>query len=127
LWQYLRRDRLGVRFRRQHALDRYIVDFYASECQLAIEVDGDVHDTQRESDAVREQHLARLGIHMLRFRNDEVLDNPAQVIAAIEARIAEFKQSPSDPTNAPSLPSGEGVGGRNPDNAKAGRGFNPAG
>jgi very-short-patch-repair endonuclease len=112
LWQHIRRGALGASFRRQHALDRFIVDFYAPEVRLAIEVDGDVHDTQREQDAVRQQHLERLGVRFLRFRNEEVLGNTARVTAEIAAKINELKQRSSDPTNSPSLPSGEGAGGR---------------
>ncbi len=92
LWSHLRGAQLGVGFRRQHPLDRFVVDFYAPECQLAVEVDGDVHDTQQEQDAGREQHLARLGVSTVRFRNEAVLSDPMQVVAAIKACISELKQ-----------------------------------
>ena len=93
LWEQLRAGRLdGVKFRRQHPLDRFVVDFYAPEYQLAVEVDGDVHDTQQEQDAGREQHLARLGVSTVRFRNEAVLSDPMQVVEAIKARISELKR-----------------------------------
>ena len=74
---------LGHKFRRQHALDRFIVDFYCAPARLAIEVDGPIHDEQREHDAVRQARLESLGIRVLRFTNDEVLGHLDTVIAAI--------------------------------------------
>jgi very-short-patch-repair endonuclease len=54
IWQRLRRKQIGgLRFRRQHPIDRFIVDFYCSELRLIIEVDGDIHEYTREEDAIR--------------------------------------------------------------------------
>ncbi len=54
LWEQLRNRKLGgFKFRRQHPLDRFIVDFYCAACKLIVEVDGDIHDLQQERDAIR--------------------------------------------------------------------------
>jgi very-short-patch-repair endonuclease len=84
LWEALRTRRFcGVRFRRQHVIDRFVVDFYSSEHRLAIEVDGDIHDQQREHDELRTEYLAARGVRVVRFRNEEVLNDLASVLAAI--------------------------------------------
>jgi very-short-patch-repair endonuclease len=89
LWQYLRNDQLdGARFRRQHAVDTYIVDFFCAKSKLVIEVDGDSHAEQMEYDAawtqwLNEQHNYRV----LRFINREVLTNIESVLEAIRAAL----------------------------------------
>ncbi len=67
----------GIKFRRQHSLDWYIVDFYAAQLKLAVEIDGDIHDTPEAiaKDQQRSQHLVSLGVRVIRFTNDDVLDN----------------------------------------------------
>ncbi|MEW5930528.1 MAG: endonuclease domain-containing protein [Gemmatimonadota bacterium] len=75
LWERLRQRRLsGLRFRRQHAVGRVVLDFYCPEHKLAVEVDGGIHDepVQAEKDAERTRFLAGLGIYVLRVRNEEV-------------------------------------------------------
>ncbi len=105
LWQALRGQTLGARFRRQHTIDRYIVDFVCLKAWLVIEVDGGVHDEtdQAEYDAGRTYTLHELGFRVLRFRNEEVISNLAQVLSAIRENIALSLGSPS--------PQGEGAGG----------------
>jgi very-short-patch-repair endonuclease len=84
LWAALRKTQIdGVRFRRQHAIGRFVLDFYAPSHKLAIEVDGAVHDTQQERDAERTRLLALRGIRVIRFRNDEVEANLAEVVEKI--------------------------------------------
>ena len=75
LWQRIRRKQLGVKFRRQHGIGRYIVDFYCAELNLVIEIDGDSHffDEGKEKDAMRDAFLEALGIKVLRFTNAEVM------------------------------------------------------
>ena len=82
LWLGLRRRLLaGVKFRRQHLIAGYIVDFYCSLLRLAIEVDGGVHALQQERDQERTVHLARLGVHVVRIPNDRILADLPGVIA----------------------------------------------
>ena len=86
LWDAIRSRKVnGARFRRQHAIDRFIVDFYCAEAMLVIEVDGPVHDARAEQDSIRQRHLEQLGLRFLRFSNEDVLKN----LNAVVARIAE--------------------------------------
>ena len=88
LWQHLRQGQLGVKFRRQHSLGSYVVDFYAPEIRLVIEIDGDSHfdhEHARTKDAIRDGTLAADRILVLRFTNPEVM----RETDAVCARIAE--------------------------------------
>ncbi|HEX8691788.1 MAG TPA: endonuclease domain-containing protein [Longimicrobium sp.] len=88
LWQALRRGQLnGLHFRRQHAIDRFILDFYCPRYRLCVEVDGAVHegDDQRARDAERTELLAARGITVLRFTNKDVLSDLPRVLRAITA------------------------------------------
>ena len=88
LWQYLRNDQLGVQFRKQHAVDTYIVDFFCAKSKLVIEVDGDSHAEQIEYDAARTQWLSEQhGYRVLRFTNHDVLTNIEAVLEAIRAAL----------------------------------------
>jgi very-short-patch-repair endonuclease len=88
LWIRIRSRQIsGVRFRRQHAFDRFVLDFFCADLMLAIEVDGPVHDYSREEDAARQQFLELSGIRIIRFTNDDVLLHIDDVIAGIEAEI----------------------------------------
>ncbi len=76
LWEALRCKRLGgLRFRRQHAYEAYIFDFYCPEFKLIIEVDGGYHDTdfQTEKDTERDDYLLACGFRIVRLTNAEVL------------------------------------------------------
>ncbi|MBM3933762.1 MAG: endonuclease domain-containing protein [SAR202 cluster bacterium] len=89
LWQRLRNRRLdGLRFRRQHSIDRFIVDFYSPEAKLVLEIDGPIHDTQQEQDEIRQDILESLGFTILRFTNEDVLEN----IDAVLKKISEAAQ-----------------------------------
>ena len=69
LWQMLRRHQLaGLKFRRQHPIERFIVDFHCTEARLVIEVDGPIHHYSREEDAIRQELLEALGLRVVRFR-----------------------------------------------------------
>ena len=88
LWQLLRNNRLrGIRFRRQHAIGRFIVDFYCPAAKLILEVDGSVHATQREADEAREFELETMGFAVLRFTNEDVLEHPESVLQHIELAL----------------------------------------
>ncbi len=90
LWWFLRRRRFhGYKFRRQHSLGRFVVDFYCPELNLAVEVDGDSHfDTDRKAnDQRRQQWLERAGIQVVRFRNDEILQAIDRVLHQLRAVI----------------------------------------
>ena len=74
LWEKLRREQLGVKFRRQQIIEGFIADFYCEKIKLVIEVDGSVHDTpeQKEYDAHRSRVFEARGLQEIRFRNSEV-------------------------------------------------------
>ena len=84
LWESLRNRRLaGLKFRRQHPVGPFVVDFCCPDRRLAIELDGDVHSTQREQDAEREELLAKAGYRMLRFNNQAVQNDLPSVLVQI--------------------------------------------
>ncbi len=100
LWSRLRSAQLGgYKFRRQAALEPYIVDFLCSEKGLVVEVDGDTHDP--EKDATRDAELARRGFHVLRFTNAEVGGNLDGVLDSIlsTAKRLDFRFSLIDTTH----------------------------
>ena len=67
LWQAIRANALGVRFRRQVILGPAIVDFFAPSAMLVVEIDGGVHERQRDADRIRDESLALQGIRVLRI------------------------------------------------------------
>jgi very-short-patch-repair endonuclease len=90
LWDGLRQGRLGgLRFRRQHPMGFYILDFYCSSAHLAIEIDGagHGHPDQARHDETRDRWLASQGIHVLRFAAADVLslESRAHMLVEIEA------------------------------------------
>jgi very-short-patch-repair endonuclease len=88
LWQALRTTRpCGFKFRRQHAIESFIVDFYCVKANLVIEVDGPIHERQREEDAQRQSVLESPDLTVLRFTNDEVLDDLGNVLSTIEKHV----------------------------------------
>ncbi len=86
LWKNLRnRQIMGFRFRRQHPINDFVVDFFCYEAKLVIELDGEVHDdiSQKERDQERSKVLNGLGLNVIRFRNEEVLNNLDEVVSKI--------------------------------------------
>jgi very-short-patch-repair endonuclease len=96
LWQVLRDKKMsGVKFRRQHPIDAYVVDFASLEYRLAVEIDGETHTLQAEYDEQRTEYLGMFGFAVIRFTNDEVerdMDSVLQKLAArLEARKKELE------------------------------------
>jgi very-short-patch-repair endonuclease len=86
LWRLLRNRRLaGYKFRRQHPVPPYVLDFYCDAVKLAIELDGGQHNTDeaRAHDEIRTSFLASRGIHVLRFWNDIVLTETEAVLERV--------------------------------------------
>jgi len=84
LWSRLRAHRLnGIHFRRQYAIGNYVVDFCAPRRKLIIEVDGSQHLEQHEYDSGRTQSLESLGYRVLRFWNNEIMNNIDAVVSVI--------------------------------------------
>ena len=87
LWHQLRNRKVNdLKFRRQHPVDIFILDFYCHERKLAIEVDGEIHnqEDQREWDENRTFELNEFGIQILRFRNDDVISHTERVVDSIK-------------------------------------------
>ena len=95
LWEELRKSKLlGIKFRRQHSINKYIVDFYAPEINLAIELDGEVHlsEEKRERDRIREDFLKSLGIKVIRFKNEDVIEGINSIVEKIMSEILKIKK-----------------------------------
>ena len=109
LWQGLRNRQLGgFKFRRQKPIGPFIVDFVCMEKKLIIEVDGSQHAGQKESDQKRSYYLMKKGFRVLRFWNNEVLQESDAVFTAIFSALSEHITPHPNP-----LPSrGEGVKGQ---------------
>jgi very-short-patch-repair endonuclease len=84
LWEALRRGGLeGLKFRRQHPVGRFILDFYCPAYKLVVEVDGKVHETQMEYDSARTSQLEAHGYKILRFSNEAVMQELDGVLTEI--------------------------------------------
>ena len=84
LWQQVRANRLGgFHFRRQQIVAGYIVDFYCHAAGLVVEVDGPIHEQQRDYDNERDDALSNLGFRIMRFSNNDVLHNLDAVLDRI--------------------------------------------
>ena len=94
LWSRLKNKQLGFKFRRQHGIGHYIVDFYCPEMKLVVEVDGSHHNKKdyKEYDQGRDQELGNLGLTVLRFRNQEILGDIKGVIREILNQIKKQKK-----------------------------------
>ncbi len=110
LWRHLRnRNLAGFKFRRQHVIGRFVVDFWCSRCKLAIELDGGQHGQgwNRAKDAAQTAWLNHHGITVLRFWNHEVMGNLQAVLETIRAEAIRLSGG-STPTPALPLPGGGG-------------------
>jgi very-short-patch-repair endonuclease len=86
LWDRLKNKQLhGLKFRRQHPLHHFILDFYCHAHRLVVEVDGGIHASQRDYDEARSEWLSQRGFRVIRFTNEEVLND----IEGVLGRIAE--------------------------------------
>ena len=84
LWQALRGKKLGgLKFRAQHPVGPCILDFYCPACKLVVELDGGVHEEQAEYDEARTRHLNEYNYRVIRFRNEEVLEDLPSVLERI--------------------------------------------
>ncbi|MBK8039633.1 MAG: N-6 DNA methylase [Verrucomicrobiaceae bacterium] len=90
LWEILRNRQFhDLKFRRQHQIGEYIVDLYCHEHNLVIEADGDVHDAdhQKKHDKKRDAYLSSIGMTVLRFRNEDILNNTDSVLRGIASAL----------------------------------------
>jgi very-short-patch-repair endonuclease len=102
LWKHLRSRRLaGFKFRRQEAIEPYVVDFVCLETKLVVEADGGQHAERTEQDSARTEYLESLGYKVVRFWNHEILGNTDGVLERIHILLV------NTPHPGP-LPEGEG-------------------
>ncbi|ASB50963.1 endonuclease domain-containing protein [Alkalitalea saponilacus] len=90
LWQHINKNQIkGLKFRRQHPIAIFIADFYCHQVKLVIELDGKYHNStvQKEHDINRTAEFEKLGISVIRFTNEEVLNNINKVIGIIEEQL----------------------------------------
>ena len=102
-WYLVRAKRFeGLKFRRQHSIGKYTVDFYCAKLKLIVEIDGKVHDTpgQWAYDDSRDQDLRAKGYYVLRIENDSVLNFPEVVVEYVNSFINDI-----DGGNQPLCPS----------------------
>jgi very-short-patch-repair endonuclease len=86
LWQHLHDYKVpGYKFRRQHSIGQFIVDFYCTKARLVIEVDGLIHQYQGEEDTIRQEYLESLGLKVIRFSNDAILNDIDDVMKKLTA------------------------------------------
>lgn len=98
LWRAIRNRNLGYKFRRQHPINRFIIDFYCAQAKLCIELDGESHfeADQMEYDAARTEFLEYLGYKVIRFTNNDVRYTLNAVVDEI-ARVIESRLNPPPP------------------------------
>jgi very-short-patch-repair endonuclease len=99
LWALLRRNQLGVKFRRQVPLGPYVVDFYCANAKLVVELDGSQHYTENgeQEDKERDAHLREMGQAVVRYSDVEFLQNEDGVVQDILERVKARIGGDSDP------------------------------
>ena len=123
MWEIVRNNNLGIHFRRQHAIDDFIVDFACLSLSIIIEVDGSIHEKEENKidDERRTQILNNKGFVVIRFKNDDIIYNTDAVIKKIQdivleriktatTEIEKISAQTNASANESSLPAGEGGG-----------------
>jgi very-short-patch-repair endonuclease len=93
LWERLNKKRIkGYRFKAQHPISKFIVDFYCHKAQLVIEIDGGIHNEIeiKERDKGRTFELEELGLKIIRLKNEEIINNITDVIKKITEHINDY-------------------------------------
>ena len=107
LWEALRGKKLGgLKFRRRQPIGYFVVDFYNSVHRLVVEVDGPVHESQKEADCARQEILGELGLGVLRIKSEIIEKNLSGALVLIRQTI----RGRSDQKEIPSPKMGEGKG-----------------
>jgi cyclase len=99
LWKHLARKSLGQRFRNQHPIWKYVVDFYCHAIKLVIEVDGEIHTIEdiARDDQYRQEQIQSFGLHIIRFTNDQIFNNIEFVLEEIKSTIYILSLNSSAP------------------------------
>lgn len=120
VWKAIHVNQWHLKFRRQHPIANYIVDFYCHPIKLIIEIEGEIHNDEevKKLDTDRENHLKEIGLTILRFTNKEVLKNSTRVFQTIDKKINQLQKKSTEKNYANSFPkhsmdfSPSGEGGR---------------
>ena len=104
LWEQLRNKNLDAKFRQQHLIGDYIVDFVCLRKRLIIEVDGEIHESQVEEDAKRTEILENDYFKVIRFKNEEVLGNIEAVLEKIKKELSQRESVKSDSLMSEQIP-----------------------
>jgi very-short-patch-repair endonuclease len=95
LWEKLKGKQIcGLRFRRQHPINLFIVDFCCHQVRLVIEVDGEIHDHQVEYNDGRSAEMEKFGVKVIRFGNSEIENAIEKVVFKIQSIVKERLKSP---------------------------------
>lgn len=96
MWNYLKTNEWGVKFRRQHPIALYVADFYCHKLKLVIEIDGGIHDEEdvKKNDQRRENDLKDFGLTIIRFKNEEVIKNLENVLSTIQKKLMLSQNPP---------------------------------
>ena len=88
MWELLKNRRfLGLKFRRQHVIERFVSDFCCHTLKFVVEIDGWVHDRQKEYDKFREDILRSKGYSIIRFKNEDIVGNLSKVCRDLERAL----------------------------------------
>ncbi len=91
LWKFISKNKiLGLRFLRQYSTGPYILDFYCPKIRLGIELDGKIHEKNKIYDKDRENYLDSLDINIIRFQNEDVLNNTNKVLNDLQNKIKQL-------------------------------------
>ncbi|WP_291861817.1 endonuclease domain-containing protein [Marinilabilia sp.] len=93
LWEYIKDNQiLGLRFRRQHPIDIFIADFYCHKIKLVVEIDGEIHNNKEncDYDENRTAEMQRYGIIVIRFTNEEVINDINRVLLLLKKKCREL-------------------------------------
>lgn len=111
MWNALRGKKLdGIKFRRQQPIGYFVVDFYSSVYRLVVEVDGPIHESQKEADAARQEILEILGLHVLRIKTELVEQNLPMAFTQVRNAIQNLKQNKNPKIPSPLMGKGQGGG-----------------
>lgn len=96
IWKHVHINEWKLKFRRQHPIFCYVVDFYCHQLKLVIEIDGGIHDGEelKKKDAEREATLKSFGLTVIRFRNEDIYSDTNGVLAKIDQTIRASQDSP---------------------------------
>ena len=87
LWDCVKGKKLGVRFRRQHPMGKYVLDFYCHQARLVVEIDGDYHHEKHQIaiDKKREEDLVNWGFKVIRFSDEQIKNDISIVLDQIKS------------------------------------------